>query len=82
MYTTNKELINIANLSPIQSEFYSLYNGSINLVQTFCDKHFEYSNDIELQKEEFKWNFYINPEEVFVNLFKNIITTENNNSGN
>jgi phosphatidylinositol 4-kinase B len=77
MYFKSKEEIDEASLSPLQKEIYTSYTTSHNLIQEFCDRHFEYSNDQEMQKEEFKWNFYLHPEEIFVNLFKNAMASEN-----
>ncbi len=77
MYYKNKEEIDESTLSPIQKEIFTSYTTSHNLINEFCDKHYEYSNDDEMQKEEFKWNFYLHPEEVFINLFKNAINSEN-----
>lgn len=63
-----------------QKEFLQNIRTSQNLLETFIDKQLVYSEELEKYKhskqylpQEFKWNFYLNPDEVLITIFKNKI---------
>lgn len=69
---TNEEINQKANVfSKQQVEFYNLYKQSTNLITSFCDKHYEFCSDPNNDMKDFTWNFNLNEEEFFVQIFKN-----------
>jgi hypothetical protein len=75
MFYKNKDEIDETSLSPLQNYYYNIYKTSTKLIQTFSEKHYEFSCSTD---KEFSWNFFLNIDELYVNIFRNINTMENN----
>jgi hypothetical protein len=75
MFYKNKDEIDETSLSPLQNYYYNIYKTSTKLIQTFSEKHYEFSCSSE---KDFSWNFFLNVDELFVNIFRNINSIENN----
>lgn len=56
-------------LTEKEREIYMIYKASKNLIVDFCNRHYQYA--IENSNEEFAWNFFLQPEDVFVNIYRN-----------
>ncbi len=67
------------SLSEKQRELYYNYRNTRNLINKFCDDHFEFSNN---KDNDFKWDMFLNAEDIFVNIFRREILSNSVFSNN
>lgn len=84
-------------LNKDQYDNYNSFKTMQNLIAMYCDRHLEYADELENLKrnnksheiKEFNWSkntvkfvgFFINPEELFVNIFRDPNLSKDNSGG-